>query len=329
LRRRLAGRVLVVAAACAIPLLTGCSSAPLATWPATVAPTRTPSGPTVTPLPGFTMSDPPPVIDHGPRSGNHVALTFDSNMTVSMRAKLARHEAESYANVRVLDILERQHVPATFFLTGMWVEQYPDVTRRIAANPDFELANHTYSDRAYTSNCYSQPMMPTAEMATDIVHTFDLIRAYGGHQTNYFRFPGLCSNRAALAAIASTHVTVIRGDVVSDDAFATAVAPIVHAVLTRVRAGSIVIMHITRDNARMTDQALPPILAGLRDRGLVPVRLSVLLAGQPGPSSSSPTGTATAAPAHEVTRSSDPVGPAVPRWLPGPWDTERGREKSL
>ncbi|MGE5156044.1 MAG: polysaccharide deacetylase family protein [Betaproteobacteria bacterium] len=324
----MADRILVVAAACAILLATGCSSAPLATWRAAGAPTSTPPGPIVTPLPGFTLSDPPPVFDHGPRTGNHVALTFDSNMTVSMRLKLARHEAESYANVKVLDILERQHVPATFFLTGMWVEQYPDVTRRIAANPDFELANHTYSDRAYTSNCYSQPVMPAADMATDILHTFDLIRPYGGHQTNYFRFPGLCSSRAALAAIASTHVTVIRGDVVSGDPFATAVAPIVHAVLTRVRSGSIVIMHITRDNARLTDQALPPILAGLRERGLVPVRLSELLAGQPG-ASASPTAPATAATASEVARPTDPVGPAMPRWLPGPWDSERGREIPL
>ena len=118
-------------------------------------------------------------------------------------------------------------------------------------------------------------------MASEIVHTFDLLRPYGGHQTDYFRFPGLCRNAAALAAISGTHVTVIGGDVVSGDPFATAVQPIVNAVLTRVRPGSIVIMHITRDNARMTDQALPPILAGLRQRGLQPVRLSELLANGP------------------------------------------------
>jgi peptidoglycan/xylan/chitin deacetylase (PgdA/CDA1 family) len=202
-------------------------------------------------------------------------------MTMGMRAKVERDKTVSYANLKVLDILEQQHVPATFFLTGLWVEQYPAVTQRIAANPDFELANHTYTDRAYAPNCYNQPSMPKADMASEVVHTFDLLRPYGGHQTDYFRFPGLCRNPDAMAAIAATHVTVIEGDVVSGDAFATAVQPIVKTVLTRVQPGSIVIMHITRDNARMTDQALTPILAGLRQRGLQPVRLSELLATDP------------------------------------------------
>jgi peptidoglycan/xylan/chitin deacetylase (PgdA/CDA1 family) len=290
-------------------LVAGCSAGPVATWrastPASVVPSpiTNPGSPA---LPGFTTRVPLPVINHGPRAGNRIALTFDSNMTMSMRAKMERDRTVSYANLKVLDILEQGHIPATFFLTGLWVEQYPAVTRRIAANPDFELANHTYSDRAYAPNCYNQPSMPKADMASEIEHTFDLLRPFGGHQTDYFRFPGLCQNAAAMAAIAATHVTVIQGDVVSGDAFATALQPIVTAVLTRVRPGSIVIMHITRDNARLTDQALPPILAGLRQRGLQPVRLSELLAALRHPTAPR---TATAA---AVARSGGGTGPAEP-----------------
>ena len=228
--------------------------------------------------PGFTLDVPLPVVNNGPRTANVVALTFDADMTTGMLAKLANGQAKSYANLKVLEILEQQQVAATFFLTGMWVERYPDVTRRLAANPAFELANHTWSHRAYTANCYTLPTLPAGEMAAEITRTFDVIRPYGGHQTHYFRFPGLCYNAAALAAIASTHVTVIQGDVVSSDPNATSAAPIVRNVLTKVQPGSIVVMHITEDNARMTDEALPDILAGLRQKGLRPVRLSELLA---------------------------------------------------
>jgi peptidoglycan/xylan/chitin deacetylase (PgdA/CDA1 family) len=270
-------------------LVAGCTSGPVPTWnsapttPVVPSPTGSPATP---PLPGFSTHNPLPVINHGPRIGHHIALTFDSNMTMGMRDKVVRDKTVSYANLKVLDILEQQHIPATFFLTGLWVEQYPAVTRRIAANPEFELANHTYTDRAYAPDCYNQPPMPKADMASEIVRTNNLLRPYGGHQTDYFRFPGLCRNAAAMAAIASTHVTVIEGDVVSGDPFATAVQPIVTAVLTRAQPGSIVIMHITRDNARLTDQALPPILAGLRQRGLQPVRLSELLDPRPAPATS-------------------------------------------
>ncbi|SIM70562.1 Peptidoglycan/xylan/chitin deacetylase, PgdA/CDA1 family [Micromonospora cremea] len=220
----------------------------------------------------------PPVVDHGPRTGNRVALTFDADMTDGMLRNLRAGRVKSYANLRIVDLLEREQVPATFFLTGKWVERYPDLTRRLADNPRFELANHTYGHLAYTGDCYDLPRVPAKGMTEDAAKTFELIEPYGGRQTRYFRFPGLCHDAAALSALAPLGLTVVDGDVVSGDPFATAWEPIVRAVLDNVRPGSVVIMHVTEANAAMTDEALPHILAGLRDRGLVPATLSEVLA---------------------------------------------------
>ncbi|NBE80458.1 polysaccharide deacetylase family protein [Micromonospora sp. NEAU-HG-1] len=226
----------------------------------------------------------PPVVDHGPRIGDKVALTFDADMTDSMRGQLRSGAVRSYANLAIIDLLERERVPATFFLTGKWVEEYPDVTRRLAANPRFELANHTYGHLAFTADCYHLPMVPRRRMTADVARTFDVIAPYGGRQTRYFRFPGLCHDRAALTELAPLGVTVVDGDVVSGDPFARSWRPIVDAVLSRVRPGSVVVLHVTEANAPMTDEALPRILAGLAARGLTPAPLSeVLAATPPGP----------------------------------------------
>ncbi|MEU7590517.1 polysaccharide deacetylase family protein [Micromonospora sp. NPDC049230] len=220
-----------------------------------------------------------PVVDHGPRRGNRVALTFDADMTDAMLASLRAGRVTSYANLRILDLLERDEVPATFFLTGKWVQRYPDVTKRIAGNPRFELANHTYGHAAFTADCYDLPSLPVDKLAGDVAKTFEVIKPYGGRQTRYFRFPGLCHDAATLDALAPLGVTVVDGDVVSGDPFATAWKPLVRAVLDHVRPGSVVIMHVTEANAAMTDEALPHILAGLRERGLEPAPLSEVLAG--------------------------------------------------
>lgn len=45
---------------------------------------------------------------------------------------------------RVLDILRREHVHATFFLCGANVERYPELVRRIQAEGHV-IGNHTYS----------------------------------------------------------------------------------------------------------------------------------------------------------------------------------------
>ncbi|SCL13038.1 polysaccharide deacetylase family protein [Micromonospora inyonensis] len=219
----------------------------------------------------------PPVVDHGPRTGDKVALTFDADMTDAMLYQLRTGRVRSYANLRIVEMLEREKVPATFFLTGKWVERYPDVTRRLAGNPRFELANHSYGHLAFTSDCYNLPRIPAGQMTSDVARTFELVEAYGGRQTRYFRFPGLCHDGAALAALAPLGTTVVDGDVVSGDPFATAWRPIVRAVLSQVKPGSVIVLHVTEANAAMTDEALPHILAGLAERGLTPAPLSEVL----------------------------------------------------
>lgn len=255
------------------PAATPGTGPPATGHPATPAPAR---------LPGATRPGlPPPVVDHGPRTGNKVALTFDADMTDAMLEQLRTGRVRSYANLRIIELLEREQVPATFFLTGKWVQRYPDLTRRLAGNPRFELANHSFGHLAFTPDCYGLPRIPASQMTRDVARTFDLVTAYGGRQTRYFRFPGLCHDRAALAALAPLGVTVVDGDVVSGDPFATAWRPIVRAVLDRVRPGSVVVLHVTEANAAMTDEALPHILAGLTARGLVPAPLSEVLGDDP------------------------------------------------
>ncbi|XTZ14351.1 polysaccharide deacetylase family protein [Micromonospora echinospora] len=221
----------------------------------------------------------PPVVDHGPRTGNKVALTFDADMTDAMLYQLRTGRVRSYANMRIIELLEREKVPATFFLTGKWVERYPEVTRRLAGNPRFELANHSYGHLAFTSDCYNLPRVPAAQMTSDVARTFEVVAAYGGRQTRYFRFPGLCHDGPALAALAPLGTTVVDGDVVSGDPFATAWRPIVRAVLSQVKPGSVIVLHVTEANAAMTDEALPHILAGLAERNLTPAPLSEVLGG--------------------------------------------------
>nr|MDT0658313.1 polysaccharide deacetylase family protein [Micromonospora sp. DSM 115978] len=260
------------------PLEGGPPAGPRSGGPSPVGPL---AGGSIEELPGTTRPGTrPPVVQHGPRGGNWVALTFDADMTDGMLHSLRTGQVASYANLRVIELLERERVPATFFLTGKWVQRYPEVTRRLAGNPDFELANHTYGHLAFTGGCYGLPRLPAAAMAVDVARTFAVIEPYGGRQTRYFRFPGLCHDGAALAALAGLGLTVVAGDVISGDPFATAWEPIARAVLSRVRPGSIVILHVTEANAAMTDEALPHILAGLRDRGLVPAPLSEVLAGR-------------------------------------------------
>jgi peptidoglycan/xylan/chitin deacetylase (PgdA/CDA1 family) len=223
----------------------------------------------------------PTVITHGPAGHNRIALTFDSNMTDAMLHRLDTGEIASYANTAVVDELTARHVPATFFLAGKWVQRYPDLTRRIAANPDFEIASHSYAHRGFTAHCYGlAPELPT-DMAADVEHSFAVLAPFGGHETRYFRFPGGCYDTAALRAIADTHATVVQYDDVADDPFNANTAAITANVLRQAHDGAIVVLHITQANAPRTADALPAIITSLRGRGYQLVTLSDLLSTTP------------------------------------------------
>jgi peptidoglycan-N-acetylglucosamine deacetylase len=233
---------------------------------------------TMVAVPSTTPDGLPEVIAHGPRDRPLVALTFDSNLTDAMIAELDRGQVRSFYNAAVIDELDQMQVPATIFLAGKWIERYPEATRRLAADPLFELGSHSYAHRAFHLPCYGLGGLPEALMAPDVEHSEELLRQFTDRPSPYFRFPGGCYDATALRAIAPVGVTIIQYDVASGDAFGHSVSAIVDNTLRQAQNGSIVVMHITDGNtAPLTAYALPSIVHGLRARGFTLVKVSDLL----------------------------------------------------
>jgi peptidoglycan/xylan/chitin deacetylase (PgdA/CDA1 family) len=71
-----------------------------------------------------------PVIGRGPRDRG-LYLSFDDG-------------PNPRATGRILEVLEREGVPATFFMVGRYVERYPELARAVAA-AGRGIGNHTYT----------------------------------------------------------------------------------------------------------------------------------------------------------------------------------------
>jgi peptidoglycan/xylan/chitin deacetylase (PgdA/CDA1 family) len=221
-----------------------------------------------------------PVVQHGPRNRKRVALTFDADLTALMRRRLQHGTVKSYYNDALITKLRHEHVPATLFLTGMWMEQYPGRVRELAADPLFELGTHTYDHKGFTKHCYTLGTVPKADMLTDVRKAVTLLDQLDTRATRWFRFPGGCYDGTALHELAPAGVTAVGLDVPGADGFAKSPRPIVKQVLTHVQNGSIVVLHMHGgDNAPYTDEAITPIIAGLRSRGFQLVTVTQLMNG--------------------------------------------------
>jgi peptidoglycan-N-acetylglucosamine deacetylase len=223
------------------------------------------------------MSDVPQIITHGRRDRRQVALTFDADLTSLMRARLVAGTVSSYADMRIVDHLVATGTPATFFFTGLWMETYPDQTRRIGSHDLFESATHSQTHRGFREGCFTLGLVPSEEMYTEVTQPIATLRELAGRTSRLFRFPGGCHTREALDVARDAGVTVVHWDVDSGDAFRDSADFIVDKVAGDVRPGSIILFHLGGPNAPRTADALPRILAMLAEAELEPVTVSELL----------------------------------------------------
>ncbi|MCL8014170.1 polysaccharide deacetylase family protein [Streptomyces sp. AS02] len=264
----------------ALALLAACAPAdePRAPRPAPSASAVSPAAPLSRPP---TLAPGPagqaPVFEHGPRTRDRtVALTFDADMTADQGPRADR--GERFDNPGLVAALRELKVPATVFMTGRWAEEYPGQARAIGRDPLFEVANHSYSHYAFTDDCYGLPTIDEERMRADVERAYDVFREVGVRDAMpYFRFPGGCSDRRALKALAAVGVTAVQWDVVSGDAFATDAEAVAQEVLDGVRAGSVVVMHCTLSAAPTTERAVRRIVPELRERGFRFVKVSELI----------------------------------------------------
>jgi peptidoglycan/xylan/chitin deacetylase (PgdA/CDA1 family) len=242
------------------------------------------AAPNLIPLPAPpAVASPPPaprIVLAAQTSQPLVALTFDLDMTPQMAA-MARAGAV-WVNTDAIGYMQANKIHATLFMTGMWAEMYPAVARRLAGDPDFEIGNHTYSHPAFHVPCYHLGWVSRASQAQQITFAQQAIQSVTGVTPRYFRFPGGCYDRQALDLAHAAGLIPVQWSVNSIDAFNPHAQQIASVVLSGVKPGSIVVMHLQGGvNAPGTAAALRLIVPALQRRGYQFVTVSELLAAGP------------------------------------------------
>jgi len=203
-------------------------------------------------------------------------------MTPSMLRRLRSGEQPSWYDESIVQFLRSTHTPSTIFLTGLWTQAYPEAVRSLAADPLFELGNHTVDHSAFEVPCYGLGAAGSIEAKkSEVTGAAASIAKIAGRKPLYFRFPGGCASDADTALVAGLGEQVIGWDVSSGDAFQPNYAPIVNNVVSLTRPGSIVVFHLMGGpNAPATSKALRELLPILKARGLQFVTVQELLSGR-------------------------------------------------
>jgi peptidoglycan-N-acetylglucosamine deacetylase len=194
---------------------------------------------------------------HGP-DRPEVALTFDDGPSPD-------------TTPHVLAALEAAGAQATFFLVGKKALAHPDLVREIAARGHL-LGLHGFDhDRLFS-------LRRAERVVADIRRTQAAIASAGVPEPMLFRPPIGFVSHFTVGGARRAGVTLVGCSARALDGFANASAPNVTARLTRaLRPGALVAMHDASEHDDYTPaslQALPHVLATLRERNLRPVTLA-------------------------------------------------------
>lgn len=206
------------------------------------------------------------LVYHGNPQVAEVALTFDAGAD------------RGYA-ARILDVLERTGVHASFGMTGRWAQTNPDLVRRMARDND-TFINHTYDHRSFTGlSSRAFPLSP-AQRTWEITTTERTIFALTHRSTKpYFRPPyGDLDSAVVPLTRRLGYGTVVMWTVDSLGWEHLTSAAILQRCLSLVRPGGIVLMHVGIQSQDAF--ALPNLVHALRQRHYRLVTVPQLLTGR-------------------------------------------------
>lgn len=166
----------------------------------------------------------------------------------------------------ILKILQDHDLKTTFFLTGFWVEKYPEMVQKIA-DEGHEIGNHTYSHPHLNT-------LGEEEIKEELEKVNKMIFELTAQKPDLFRPPFGEYNNKVVSTAEKAGYRPIQWSIDSLDWQELGKEPMVERVTSLLHPGAIVLFH---NNALYTVEALPEIIASIQEQGYQIIPISELL----------------------------------------------------
>jgi len=179
-------------------------------------------------------------------------------------------------DARLMDFLAQERIPATLFINARWIDANPDLFKRLAANPLFEIANHGMWHKPASTTGRSvygiQGTKDAGELVEEIERNARKIEAITGKRPRLYR-SGTAYYDEVAVEVAGALGHEVAGFSILGDAGATYGAARVTAELLKAAPGDIVICHMNHPESG-TGAGIMAAVPELVRRGFRFVRMS-------------------------------------------------------
>jgi peptidoglycan-N-acetylglucosamine deacetylase len=176
---------------------------------------------------------------------------------------------------QILSVLQREHVPATFFEVGVLERYFYASTANIVADGDV-IGDHTELHAPMSK-------LPAGQQRAELLEDATAIGRHGARFPRLFRPPYGMWNATTLALLHRYRMLMVLWTVDTNDYQRPGVRAIVKSAVGGARPGAIILLHDAGGDRSETVAALPRIIAQLRKRGYRLVTVPRLLLDNPPP----------------------------------------------
>jgi polysaccharide deacetylase family sporulation protein PdaB len=186
---------------------------------------------------------------------NKVALSFD-----------AAWGAEDFS--QIMEILDKHNVKVTFFMTGGWIEAYPDCVKTLVEK-GHDLGNHS-------ENHYDMTTISKSEQQSELMTPHEKVKELTGYEMYLFRPPYGAYNNSVVNTAYENGYYPVQWSVDSLDWKDYGVDSIITTVCEHkdLAPGAIILCH---NGAKYTAEALDEMLTTLEQKGYEIVPISELI----------------------------------------------------
>ena len=170
--------------------------------------------------------------------------------------------------IQILDTLDKYNIKVTFFMTGGWVDAYPDKVQEIYSR-GHDLGNHG-------ENHKNMSKLSASEQSLELSKVHEKVLALTGYDMYLFRPPYGDYDNTVVTTSYSCNYYPIQWNVDSLDWKDYGAANIVKTVLNHKALcnGSIILLH---NGSKFTKDALEEVIVGLQEQGYEIVPISQLI----------------------------------------------------
>jgi len=175
-----------------------------------------------------------------------VALTFDDGPSIYTK--------------KIMQILEKYHVKATFFVVGKKAKANPKFLKQMFADGN-AIGNHSLTHAKITQ-------LSRKQLYNEIVVPENIIYKITGKRPKLFRFPYGAENKKVRDFVESQGLRPIYWNYSPEDYSLPGSRVIARRVISHAHSGQVILLHDGPSRRQQTVDALPKIIEGIKKKGL-------------------------------------------------------------